>query len=47
MVILAAALLVILTGIALVVLIPEDGYGTRPGPRSHVDSFPPSTNSFV
>ncbi|WP_332667361.1 hypothetical protein [Aeromicrobium sp.] len=39
------ALLVIAAGVALTVLIPKDGYGTRPGPRSHVDSFP--TNSFV
>ena len=39
------ALLVIAAGVALAVLIPQDGYGTRPGPRSHVDSFPP--NSFV
>lgn len=35
------ALLVIATGVALVVQIPKDGYGTRPAPRSHVDSFPP------
>ena len=39
------ALLVIAAGAALVVLVPKDGYGTRPGPRSHLDSFPP--NSFV
>ena len=39
------AFLVIATGVALAVLIPKDGYGTRPAPRSHVDSFPP--NSFV
>ena len=39
------ALLVTATGAALVVLVPKDGYGTRPGPRSHLDSFPP--NSFV
>ncbi|MDX6233820.1 MAG: hypothetical protein QOH68_2892 [Nocardioidaceae bacterium] len=39
------ALLVIATGAALVVLVPQDGYGTRPAPRSHLDSFPP--NSFV
>ena len=45
MIIFLVALLVIATGIALAVLIPKDGYGTRPGPRSHVDSFPP--NSFV
>jgi hypothetical protein len=38
-------LLVIATGVALAVLIPQDGYGTRPAPRSHLDSFPP--NSFV
>ncbi|MGA8986537.1 hypothetical protein [Aeromicrobium sp.] len=36
-----AAILVIASGIALAVLIPQDGYGTRPAPRSHVDSFPP------
>ncbi|WP_157412770.1 hypothetical protein [Aeromicrobium sp. Root236] len=45
MLILLITLLVIATGVALAVLIPKDGYGTRPGPRSHVDSFPP--NSFV
>ena len=39
------ALLVLATGIALAVQIPKDGYGTRPAPRSHYDSFPP--NSFV
>ncbi len=39
------ALLVIAAGVALTVLIPKDGYGSRPGPRSHADSFPP--NSFV
>ena len=36
---------VIAAGSALAVLIPKDGYGSRPAPRSHVDSFPP--NSFV
>jgi hypothetical protein len=35
------ALLVITAGVALVVQIPKDGYGTRPAPRSHLDSFPP------
>jgi hypothetical protein len=45
MLILLISLLVIATGFALVVLIPKDGYGTRPAPRSHLDSFPP--NSFV
>lgn len=39
------AVLVIAAGVALAVLIPKDGYGTRPAPRSHIDSFPP--NSFV
>jgi hypothetical protein len=39
------ALMVIATGAALLVLVPQDGYGTRPAPRSHLDSFPP--NSFV
>ena len=39
------ALLVIVTGATLAVLIPKDGYGSRPAPRSHLDSFPPS--SFV
>ena len=39
------ALVVLAAGAALAVLIPKDGYGTRPAPRSHVDSFPP--NSFV
>ena len=41
MLILLIALLVIATGVALAVLIPKDGYGTRPAPRSHLDSFPP------
>ncbi|WP_157439519.1 hypothetical protein [Aeromicrobium sp. Root344] len=45
MLIFLITLLVIAAGVALTVLIPKDGYGTRPGPRSHVDSFPP--NSFV
>lgn len=45
MFILLIVLLVTATGVALAVQIPKDGYGTRPGPRSHVDSFPP--NSFV
>lgn len=34
-------LLVIASGIALIWAIPHDGYGTRPGPRSHVDPFEP------
>jgi hypothetical protein len=38
-------LLVIASTAALVVSVRNDGYGTRPGPRSHKDSFPP--NSFV
>ena len=38
-------LMVIAAGSALTVLIRNDGYGSRPAPRSHVDSFPP--NSFV
>ena len=33
-------LLVLAAGIALAV-VPQDGYGTRPGPRSHVDPFQP------
>jgi len=45
MLIFLITLLVIATGVALAVLIPKDGYGTRPGPRSHVDSFSP--HSFV
>jgi len=33
--------LVIAAGLALVALVvAKDGYGTRPGPRSHVDPFP-------
>ncbi|MEV7396171.1 hypothetical protein [Aeromicrobium sp. NPDC092404] len=40
MFIIVLALLVIATGIALVVQIPKDGYGSRPAPRSHADSFP-------
>ncbi len=39
------ALIAIATGATLVMLVPKDGYGTRPAPRSHVDSFPP--NRFV
>jgi len=39
------ALLVIASGLALAALLPKDGYGTRPAPRSHMDSFP--TNSLV
>jgi hypothetical protein len=35
-------LLVIAAGVALTVLIPKDGLGSRPAPRSHLDSFPPS-----
>jgi hypothetical protein len=46
MLIVVIALLVIVSGAALAVLLPQDGYGTRPGPRSHVDPFPP-TNRFV
>jgi hypothetical protein len=41
MLILVLALLVLATGIGLAVLIPKDGYGARPVPRSHLDSFPP------
>ncbi len=33
-------LLVLAVGMALK-SIPQDGYGTRPGPRSHVDPFEP------
>ena len=38
------ALLVIAAGVALTVLIPKDGYGSRPAPRSHLDSFPPNSH---
>jgi hypothetical protein len=34
-------LLVIAAGIVLARAIPQDGYGTRPGPRSHIDPFEP------
>lgn len=36
----AIILLVLAAGIALWA-IPNDGYGTRPGPRSHIDPFEP------
>jgi hypothetical protein len=36
----AVILLVLAAGIGLKV-IPNDGYGTRPGPRSHLDPFEP------
>jgi hypothetical protein len=36
----AIILLVLAAGIALA-SIPQDGYGTRPGPRSHLDPFEP------
>ena len=41
MMILLLALLVIASGIALVQAISNDGYGTRPAPRSHIDPFEP------
>jgi hypothetical protein len=41
MMILLLAIVVIASGIALVRAIPHDGYGTRPGPRSHIDPFDP------
>lgn len=42
MFILLIVLLVIAAGIAaLMRVIPNDGYGTRPGPRSHIDPFDP------
>jgi len=40
MVTFAVILLVIAAGMGLLV-IPHDGYGTRPGPRSHLDPFEP------
>lgn len=36
----AIILLVLAAGIALKA-IPQDGYGTRPAPRSHLDPFEP------
>ena len=36
----AIILLVLAAGIGLLA-IPNDGYGTRPGPRSHIDPFEP------
>jgi hypothetical protein len=36
----AIVLLVLAAGIGLLV-IPKDGYGTRPPPRSHIDPFEP------
>ena len=42
---LAIILLVLAAGLALWV-IPNDGYGTRPAPRSHLDPFEPR-NHFV
>jgi hypothetical protein len=36
----AIIFLVLAAGIALAA-IPQDGYGTRPGPRSHLDPFEP------
>jgi hypothetical protein len=38
--ILVIATLLTSAGIALAAL-PNDGYGTRPGPRSHIDPFDP------
>ena len=38
----AIILLVLAAGIGLLV-IPNDGYGTRPPPRSHLDPFEPRT----
>ena len=36
----AIILLVLADGVGLLV-IPKDGYGTRPIPRSHIDPFEP------
>jgi hypothetical protein len=36
----AIVLLVLAAGFGLLV-IPKDGYGTRPVPRSHIDPFEP------
>ena len=40
MFIVAIVLLVLAAGSGLLV-IPKDGYGTRPAPRSHIDPFEP------
>jgi len=32
--------LVLISGVAATVTIRHDGYGSRPGPRSHHDPFP-------
>lgn len=40
MLIVLLALLVIALGISLAVTILHDGYGIRPAPRSHIESFP-------
>jgi len=41
--------LVLIIGFALTRTIRHDGYGSRPGPRSHHDSFPnyPGPNRLV
>ncbi len=39
--ILLIVLLVTAAGAVLAAQIRKDGYGTRPGPRSHYDSFGP------
>ena len=43
MFIVAIILLVLVAGIGLLV-IPNDGYGTRPPPRSHLDPFEPRSH---
>ncbi|MBC7594654.1 MAG: hypothetical protein H7288_12065 [Kineosporiaceae bacterium] len=42
--IIAAALVGIIFGVAAI--LPNDGYGHRPVPRSHVDSYP-THNPFL
>ena len=41
LVILLIVLTVTASGAALIAQIRKDGYGSRPGPRSHFDSFDP------
>ncbi len=40
-IVLTVVLLVTAVGAVLAAQIRKDGYGTRPGPRSHVDSLDP------
>ncbi len=41
MLILLIVLMVTASGAALIAQIRKDGYGSRPGPRSHYDSLDP------